>query len=197
MSRNSPLTLKSHCLFRSARRAGLARVPAVRRSGSGQASRSSVASCGGTSWAASAVRDMTCSPWPRARQESSHDHTLRRRAATRVSCAARRPRMESRDTVRGPDRPGGSTLVTGMTFLVRFCDRIDETSPCACSRCCARRCRPAPVRAARPRLPRPGSGSMLLQVLLGGFAAVGVVARLYWHRLTAAVRRKEGQQEPR
>ena len=57
----------------------------------------------------------------------------------------------------------------------------------------------------------PGSGSMLLQVLLGGFAAVGVVARLYWHRLTAvgvvarlywhrltaAVRRKEGPQEPR
>ena len=29
----------------------------------------------------------------------------------------------------------------------------------------------------------PGSGSMLLQVLLGGFAAVGVVARLYWHQL--------------
>ena len=43
----------------------------------------------------------------------------------------------------------------------------------------------------------PGSGSMLLQVLLVGFAAVGVVARLYWHRLTAAVRRKEGPQEPR
>ena len=88
-------------------RAGLARVPAVRRSGSGHASRSSVASCGGTSRAASAVRDMTCSPWRRARQESSHDHTLRRRAATRVSCAARRPRMESRDTVRGPERPPG------------------------------------------------------------------------------------------
>lgn len=31
----------------------------------------------------------------------------------------------------------------------------------------------------------PGTGSMLLQVLLGGFAAVGVLARLYWHRLTA------------
>ena len=50
----------------------------------------------------------------------------------------------------------------------------------------------------------PGSGSMLLQVLLGGFAAVGVVGRLYWHRLTAAVRsltaavrRKKGPQEPR
>ena len=37
----------------------------------------------------------------------------------------------------------------------------------------------------------PGSGSMLLQVLLGGFAAVGVIARLYWHRLTALFRRNE------
>ncbi len=29
----------------------------------------------------------------------------------------------------------------------------------------------------------PGSGSMMLQALLGGVAAVGVIARLYWHRL--------------
>ena len=29
----------------------------------------------------------------------------------------------------------------------------------------------------------PGSGSMLLQVMLGGFAALGVVGKLYWHRL--------------
>ena len=35
----------------------------------------------------------------------------------------------------------------------------------------------------------PGSGSMLLQVLLGGFAAVGVATRLYWHRLTALFHR--------
>ena len=33
----------------------------------------------------------------------------------------------------------------------------------------------------------PGSGSMLLQLLLGGVAAVGVIARLYWHRLTVVV----------
>ena len=33
----------------------------------------------------------------------------------------------------------------------------------------------------------PGSGSMLLQLLLGGVAALGVIARLYWHRLTAVV----------
>ncbi|MCY4662980.1 MAG: hypothetical protein OXF93_24735 [Acidobacteria bacterium] len=37
----------------------------------------------------------------------------------------------------------------------------------------------------------PGSGSVLLQVLLGGFAAVGVIARLFWHRLTAVFRRNE------
>lgn len=29
----------------------------------------------------------------------------------------------------------------------------------------------------------PGSGSMMLQVLLGGAAAVGVILRLYWDRL--------------
>lgn len=29
----------------------------------------------------------------------------------------------------------------------------------------------------------PGSGSMLLQVLLGGFAAIGVATKLCWHRL--------------
>ena len=37
----------------------------------------------------------------------------------------------------------------------------------------------------------PGSGSMLLQVLLGGFAAVGVIAKLYWHRVTEVFRRKD------
>lgn len=37
----------------------------------------------------------------------------------------------------------------------------------------------------------PGSGSMLLQVLLGGFAAVGVAIRLYWQRGTARFRRKQ------
>lgn len=29
----------------------------------------------------------------------------------------------------------------------------------------------------------PGSGSMMLQLLLGGVAAVGVVLKLYWYRL--------------
>ena len=45
----------------------------------------------------------------------------------------------------------------------------------------------------------PGSGSMLLQVLLGGFAAVGVVARLYWHQLKGRVlgrRHVDVEQDP-
>ena len=31
----------------------------------------------------------------------------------------------------------------------------------------------------------PGSGSMLLQMLLGGVAGVAVAVRMYWHRLRA------------
>ena len=31
----------------------------------------------------------------------------------------------------------------------------------------------------------PGTGSMLLQVILGGGAAVGVAIKLYWHKLRA------------
>lgn len=33
----------------------------------------------------------------------------------------------------------------------------------------------------------PGSGSMLLQVILGGVAAIGVVLKLYWYRIRAAL----------
>lgn len=33
----------------------------------------------------------------------------------------------------------------------------------------------------------PGTGSMLLQVILGGIAAVGVAVKLYWHKLRAAL----------
>ncbi len=29
----------------------------------------------------------------------------------------------------------------------------------------------------------PGSGSMLLQLLLGGLAGLGVIVKLYWHRV--------------
>jgi hypothetical protein len=33
----------------------------------------------------------------------------------------------------------------------------------------------------------PGSGSMLLQVILGGVAAVGVVLKMYWYRIKRAL----------
>lgn len=33
----------------------------------------------------------------------------------------------------------------------------------------------------------PGTGSMMLQVILGGIAAVGVAVKLYWHKLRAAL----------
>ena len=33
----------------------------------------------------------------------------------------------------------------------------------------------------------PGTGSMMLQVILGGIAAVGVAIKLYWHKLRAAL----------
>jgi len=39
----------------------------------------------------------------------------------------------------------------------------------------------------------PGTGSMLLQVILGGIAAIGVAIKLYWHKLRVALgmKRKE------
>jgi len=39
----------------------------------------------------------------------------------------------------------------------------------------------------------PGTGSMLLQVILGGIAAIGVALKLYWHKLRVALgmKRKE------
>lgn len=42
-----------------------------------------------------------------------------------------------------------------------------------------------------------GSGSMLLQMLLGGVAAVGVAAKLYWRRITSFFRRRGKELEPR
>jgi hypothetical protein len=33
----------------------------------------------------------------------------------------------------------------------------------------------------------PGSGSMMLQLLLGGVAGAGVILKLYWGRLKAAL----------
>ncbi len=43
----------------------------------------------------------------------------------------------------------------------------------------------------------PGSGSMLLQILLGGFAAIGVIGKLYWHRVTSLFRRRGLQDDNR
>lgn len=43
----------------------------------------------------------------------------------------------------------------------------------------------------------PGSGSMLLQILLGGFAGVAVAAKLYWRNISSflsmALLRKENK----
>ena len=33
----------------------------------------------------------------------------------------------------------------------------------------------------------PGTGSMMLQVILGGVAAVGVAIKLYWHKLRVGI----------
>lgn len=37
----------------------------------------------------------------------------------------------------------------------------------------------------------PGAGSILFQVLLGGFAAAGVFAKLFWQSLSAPFRRRQ------
>lgn len=36
----------------------------------------------------------------------------------------------------------------------------------------------------------PGTGSIILQLLLGGIAGIAMVGKLYWHRLTSFFRRK-------
>jgi hypothetical protein len=46
----------------------------------------------------------------------------------------------------------------------------------------------------------PGSGSMLLQLLLGGVAALGVGLKLYWQRVKSFLRLDRGRSrepEPR
>lgn len=42
----------------------------------------------------------------------------------------------------------------------------------------------------------PGSGSMLLQLLLGGVAAVGVIGKLYWNRLMSLFRGQRTPEQP-
>jgi hypothetical protein len=41
----------------------------------------------------------------------------------------------------------------------------------------------------------PGSGSMILQVLAGGLAAIAVTAKLYWNRLLKFFRIKKDEDE--
>ena len=36
----------------------------------------------------------------------------------------------------------------------------------------------------------PGTGSMLIQVVLGGVAAIAVAAKMYWHKLVRVFRKK-------
>ena len=44
----------------------------------------------------------------------------------------------------------------------------------------------------------PGSGGMLIQLLLGGVAGLAVIVRLYWQRLLGLIglRKAEPEQEP-
>jgi hypothetical protein len=39
----------------------------------------------------------------------------------------------------------------------------------------------------------PGSGSVILQALVGGFAAVAVTAKLWWRRVTGIFRRNQDE----
>lgn len=41
-----------------------------------------------------------------------------------------------------------------------------------------------------------GSGSLLLQLILGGFAAVAVSAKLYWNRILRLLRIRKPEDEP-
>lgn len=41
----------------------------------------------------------------------------------------------------------------------------------------------------------PGSGSLILQMLAGGFAAVAVIAKLYWRRLLRVLRIRRPEDE--
>jgi hypothetical protein len=43
----------------------------------------------------------------------------------------------------------------------------------------------------------PGTGSMLVQLLVGGVAAVGVAAKLYWRRLLTVLRIRKDEPELR
>ena len=41
----------------------------------------------------------------------------------------------------------------------------------------------------------PGSGSMIIQIIVGGLAAVGVTLKLYWRRITGVFSRGKKVEE--
>jgi hypothetical protein len=41
-----------------------------------------------------------------------------------------------------------------------------------------------------------GSGSLIAQILVGGFAAVAVTAKLYWHRLLRVLHIRRDTKDP-
>ena len=41
----------------------------------------------------------------------------------------------------------------------------------------------------------PGTGSIILQAMLGGVAGLAMVLKLYWHRLTSIFRRKDSDND--
>ena len=43
----------------------------------------------------------------------------------------------------------------------------------------------------------PGTGSMLVQLIVGGFAAAGVAVKLYWRRLMRLLRIRKDEPELR
>jgi hypothetical protein len=43
----------------------------------------------------------------------------------------------------------------------------------------------------------PGSGSMILQVILGGLAAAAVFLKMFWHRLLLAVKIRKSEASTR
>jgi hypothetical protein len=42
----------------------------------------------------------------------------------------------------------------------------------------------------------PGSGSVILQAIVGGFAAVAVTGKLWWRRVTGIFRRNRDDEPP-
>jgi len=43
----------------------------------------------------------------------------------------------------------------------------------------------------------PGSGSLLLQLILGGVAGLFVILKLYWHRFLAVLGLRKKEEEPK